>query len=93
MKWILRYLRGTNCLKLYFGGDKPTLVGYTDFDMAGDIDSRRSTSGYVIKFVGGVVARKSRLQKFVALSTTEAEFIAITETCKEFLWVNDECCY
>ena len=77
VKWILRYLRGTTCLKLCFGGDKPTLVGYTDSDMVGDIDSRRSTSGYVIKFVGGVVAWQSRLQKCVALSTTEAEFIAL----------------
>ena len=61
MKWILRYLRGTTCLRLCFGGDKPTLVGYTDSDMGGDIDSRRSTSGYVIKFARGVVERQSRL--------------------------------
>jgi len=87
VKWILRYLRGTTCLKLCFGGDKPTLVGYTGFDMAGDIDSRRSTSGYVIKFAAGAMAWQSRLQKCVVLSTTEAEFIAITESCKELLWV------
>ena len=87
VKWILRYLHGTTCLRLCFGGDKPTLMGYTDSDMGGDIDSRRSTSGYVIKFAGGAVAWQSRLQKCVALSTTEAEFIAITEACKELLWV------
>jgi len=34
----------------------PTLVGYTNFDMGVDIDSKRSTSGYVIKFAGAVVA-------------------------------------
>jgi len=56
VKWSLRYLRGTTCLKLCFGGDKPTLVDYTDSDMAGDIDSRRSTLDYVIKFAGGAVA-------------------------------------
>jgi len=61
VKWILRYLRGTTCLKICFGGDKPTLVGYTDSNMGGDIDSRRSTSGYVIKFARGVVERQSRL--------------------------------
>jgi hypothetical protein len=55
--------------------------------MAGDIDSRKSTSGYLIKFAGGAVAWQSRLQKCVALSTTEAEFIAITEACKELLWL------
>jgi len=87
VKWILRYLCGTTSLRLCFGGDKPTLVGYTDSDMAGDIDSRKSTSGYLIKFAGGAVAWQSKLQRCVALSTTEAEFIAITEACKELLWM------
>lgn len=85
MKWILRYLRGTSGLKLTFGGDKPLLVSYTDSDMAGDIDSRKSISGYLVTFAGGAVAWQSRLQKCVALSTTEAEFIAATEACKELL--------
>ncbi|KAL6315899.1 hypothetical protein AAG906_013243 [Vitis piasezkii] len=43
-KWIMRYLRGTSTLKLTFGSGKPILVGYTDLDMAGDVDNRRSTS-------------------------------------------------
>ena len=30
---------------------------------------------------------KSRLQKCVALSTTEAEYIAVAEGCKDFLWL------
>ena len=48
---------------------------YTDSDMAGDVDSRKSTSGYLITFAGGAVAWQSRLQKCVALSTTEVCFI------------------
>ncbi|CAJ2671557.1 unnamed protein product [Trifolium pratense] len=87
VKWVLRYLRGTTGMRLCFGGDKPTLEGYSDSDMAGDIDFRKSTSGYMIKFAGGVVAWQSRLQKCVALSTTKAEFIVITEACKELLWL------
>ena len=55
VKWILRYLHGTVDMRLCFGGDKPTLVGYSDSDMVGDIDFRRSTSGYLIKFVGGAM--------------------------------------
>ena len=55
--------------------------------MARDIDSRRSTSGYSIKFAGGVMTWESKLLKCVALSTTKAKFIAITEACKELLWV------
>lgn len=87
VKWIMRYLRGTSSLKLSYGAAKSDLIGYTDSDMAGDVDSRKSTSGYLITFAGGAVAWQSRLQKCVALSTTEAEFIAATEACKELLWM------
>ena len=89
MKWILRYLHGTVDMKLCFGGDKPNLVGYSDLDMAGDIDSKKSTSGYFffLNFARGVVAWQSRLQRCVSLSTTKAKFIAITEACKELIWL------
>ena len=87
VKWILRYLRGTSDMKLCFGCDDLTLRGFTDADMAGDVDTRKSTSGYVIIFAGGAISWQSRLQKCVALSTTEAEFIAATEAYKEMLWL------
>nr|KYP60460.1 Retrovirus-related Pol polyprotein from transposon TNT 1-94 [Cajanus cajan] len=74
-------------MKLCFGGDKLTLVGYSNSYMVGDIDSKKSTSGYLIKFVAGAMAWQSRLQRCVTLSTTEAEFIAITKACKELLWL------
>uniref|UniRef100_A0A3Q7IYR6 Retrovirus-related Pol polyprotein from transposon TNT 1-94-like beta-barrel domain-containing protein n=1 Tax=Solanum lycopersicum TaxID=4081 RepID=A0A3Q7IYR6_SOLLC len=47
VKWILRYLRGTSNLSLCFGGGEPILEGFTDADMAGDLDNRKSTSGYL----------------------------------------------
>ena len=87
VKWILRYLRGTSRLCLCFGSGEPVLDGYTDADMAGDCDSRKSTSGFLMTFAGGAVSWQSRLQKCVALSTTEAEYIAVTEACKEALWM------
>ena len=55
--------------------------------MAGDVDSRKSVSGFMMTFAGGAVSWQSKLQKCVALSTTEAEYIAITEGCKEALWI------
>jgi len=50
VKWILRYLRGTSNLKLCFRIGKLVLCGYTNSDMARDVDSRKSTSGYLITF-------------------------------------------
>ena len=59
-----------------FGSDKPQLDGFTDSDMSADVDTNRSTSGYVMTYAGGAVSWQSRLQKTVALSTTEAEYMA-----------------
>jgi len=56
-------------------------------DMARDVNSRKSASGYLITFAGRDVAWQSRLQKCVALSTSEAKFINTTEACKELLWM------
>nr|GEX92909.1 retrovirus-related Pol polyprotein from transposon TNT 1-94 [Tanacetum cinerariifolium] len=75
----------TSKLGIIFGNGKPTLVGYTDSDLAGNKDNMKSTSGYFMTFAGGSVSWQSRLQKYVALSTTEAEYVAATEACKELL--------
>lgn len=89
VKWILRYLRGTAKRSLCFGNGDQMLIGYSDSDMAGDVDSRKSTSGYLITFAGGAVSWQSKLQKCVTLSTAEAEYVAVTETSKEMLWMKN----
>ena len=55
--------------------------------MVGDVDCRKSTSGYLITFLGGAISWTSMLQKCVALSTTEAEYIAAAQAGKEMLWL------
>ena len=55
--------------------------------MAGDFDSRKFTSRYLMIFAGGVVFWQSRLQKCVALSKTEAKYIVAMEACKKLLWL------
>ena len=78
VKWILR-----------FGSCKPQLDGFTDSDMLADVDTSRSTSGYVMTYAGGIVSWQSRLQKTVALLTTEAEYMAAVEANKEVLWMKE----
>ncbi|GAA0175935.1 hypothetical protein LIER_29023 [Lithospermum erythrorhizon] len=46
VKWILRYLKGLQMCVCY-GGQNATLESFTDSDMVGDIDSKKSTSGYL----------------------------------------------
>ena len=87
MKWILRYVRGSSDECLCFGASNPTLKCYTDSDMAGDLNNRKCTSECLFTFSGGAISWQSKLQKCVALSTTEAEYIAATEAGKEMIWL------
>ena len=87
--WILRYLRGTSGMSLCFGKGELNLQGYVDSDLGDDVDTQRSTTGYVYTFGGTVVNWVSQLQKLVALSTTEAEYLAITKASKEMLWLKN----
>jgi hypothetical protein len=77
-KRALRYLKGTVEMGVFYKRvDVDELVAYTDSDYAGDIDDRRSTSGYVFLLSGGAVVWASKKQPVVTLSTTEAEFVAV----------------
>ncbi|KAM2761386.1 hypothetical protein COP1_025857 [Malus domestica] len=90
VKWILRYILGTVDVGLLFQQDKVTgqcVVGYVDSDYAGDLDKRRSTTGFVFTIAGGPVSWRSILQSTVALLTTEAEYMAVTEAIKEAIWL------
>ena len=87
VKWILRYLKGTSHYCLCFGHDETVLKGFTDVDMARDMDTREYTIGFLYKFASATVSWVSWLQRIVALSTTKAEYIAATEACKEMLWM------
>ena len=47
VKRILRFLKGTMDYLLCFQGKDLQLRGYTDADWAGDVDERKSTSGFI----------------------------------------------
>ena len=89
VKWILRYLKGASDVGLTFqkDGGGISILGYVDSDYAGDLDRRRSTTGYIFTLVGSAVSWKSTLQSIVALSTTEAEYMAAAEAVKEAIWL------
>jgi len=86
----LRYLKGYNNIGLYF--DRGTnfdckIAGYSDSDFAGNLDRRRSLTGYAFTLSGSVISWKATLQSTVALSTMKAEYIAVTEAVKETFWL------
>jgi Reverse transcriptase (RNA-dependent DNA polymerase)/gag-polypeptide of LTR copia-type/Integrase core domain/GAG-pre-integrase domain len=86
-KAVLRYVKGTTSHGVVFGAGATGLVGYCDADYAGDLDTRRSTTGYVFVLNGGAISWSSRLQPTVAVSTAEAEYMSAASATKEALWL------
>jgi histone deacetylase 1/2 len=84
---VLRYLAGSRNRGITYTANTTELHGYCDADYAGDIDTRRSTTGYLFKLGGAVISWSSRLQATVAASTTEAEYMSIASATKEALWL------
>lgn len=72
VKRILRYLKGTSHLGLMYQrtSSTPQLHGFCDADYGGDIDSRRSRSGYVFQLRFSLIAWSSKAQQCTAQSTT-----------------------
>ena len=84
---VLRYLAGSKGFGITYGASAETIVGYIDADYAGDVDTRRSTTGFVFILFGGAVSWSSKRQATVAASTTEAEYIAMAAAVREALWL------
>lgn len=87
-KRVLRYLQGTVGHGIFYRhGGSDGIIAYTDSDYAGDLDDRKSTSGYVFLLSSGAVSWSSKKQPIVSLSTTEAEFIAAATCVCQAIWL------
>ena len=89
-KHIWRYIAGPIDQGLVYKRlDNMNLEVYSDSDFAGDPSTSRSTSGSLIKICGAPAVWRSRLQKEVVLSSTDAEYLALTETTREVSWLRN----
>ncbi|KAM1627938.1 hypothetical protein COP1_016316 [Malus domestica] len=89
-KKVLRYLQRTKEFMLMYGReDCLEIIGYTDLDLARDLDEMKSTGGYIFMMKGGAVSWKSAKQTIVSTSTMEAEFVACFEGMKQEVWLRN----
>ena len=93
IKHVFRYLKGTMDLQLTYRNDGKNLNSelfqtYSDADHAGCLDTRRSTSGFLIKIGTGAVSWSAKKQATVADSSTEAEYVSASAAGREIIWMH-----
>lgn len=89
VKRIFKYLNETINFGITYSSTMwtPKLIGYSDADHAGDLDTRRSTSGYIFRLNDNLLSWCSERQKSVSISTMEAEYMAASEAVRELIWL------
>ncbi|KAM1701493.1 hypothetical protein ACFXTN_024755 [Malus domestica] len=88
VKRILRYLKGTwQCGLTYSAQDNMDLFAYSDADWAADINTRRSTTGYIVFLGSNPVSWQSKKQGSVSRSSTDAEYKALANAAADVAWI------
>ena len=72
---------------LCYQGRDLRLRGHNDADWTGNLDERKSTSGYTFLLGGGAITWCSKKQSCVALSTMESEYVACSVAVQEVVWL------
>jgi len=87
VRWILRYLKYTSDLALWYPrGHNFDLIGYADADYAGFLHNENNTLG-TAHFLGPcLLSWATKKQHSVAMSTAEVEYVAATSCCAQLLW-------
>lgn len=87
---ILRYLKYTENFGLIYhesNYNKIDVCAFVDADFAGDINDRKSTTGFILKMNDNNVFWQSKKQSVVAISSCEAEYVALATCCTESLFL------
>ena len=92
MKRVIKYVLDTKELALRVKPildikDGWSMVAFTDSDYATDPETRISISGYVLYLMGVPICWRSKGQRSITLSSTEAEYVAMSECAREVKFV------
>ncbi|KAL6582070.1 hypothetical protein OROMI_006084 [Orobanche minor] len=87
-KRILRYIKGTLDYGIFYSSSSNYMLkGYCDSDYAGDLDDRKSTSGFLFFMGDHAIAWSSKKQAIVTLSSCESEYVAATSCACHAIWL------
>ena len=90
IKHLLRYLRGTEDLGLFYTkGSQEEIIGYADAGFRSDEVSGKSQTGYIFIKNNAPITWKSVKQTVTATSTNHSELVAFHEAAREVVWLRN----
>ena len=88
IKHILRYLRGTSDMGLFYSkAMEPQLLGYADAGYLLDAHKARSQTGYIFTYGNTAISWRSVKQTMVATSSNHSEMLTMHEANRECVWL------
>ncbi|XP_059639870.1 secreted RxLR effector protein 161-like [Cornus florida] len=89
IKHILRYLRGTTDMGLFYSKvSSSQLVGYADAGYLSDPHRAYSQTRYVFTYDGTAILWRSMKQTMITTSSNHSEILAIHEASRECFWLS-----
>jgi hypothetical protein len=85
---VVRYLKMNPGRGLFFPRDSDMqILGYSDADWTGCLDTRRSTSGFCFFIGNSLVSWKAKKQDTICRSSSEVEYRALSSATCELIWI------
>ena len=88
IKHILRYLRGTSDMRLFYSKTmEPQLLGYVNAGNLSNPHKDRSQTGYIFTYGNTAISWRSIKQTMVATSSNHLEILVMHEASRECVWL------
>jgi hypothetical protein len=87
-KCVLRYVQGTITFGIHYVEESTLdIIGFTDFDWAGDSIDRKSTSSYSLSLGSEPICWSSKKKASISLSLAEAEYRGVVNIAIQAMWL------
>ncbi|KAJ6833977.1 uncharacterized protein M6B38_337145 [Iris pallida] len=87
VKRVMRYLKKTQTYVLYYNGDPSVVEGFSDASWFSEVESERSTGGYIFTMGGAAISWKSKKQTMLSRSSMKSEFFVLDTAAEKAEWL------